>query len=151
MHDEQGAVMPGEALDGIEAVGKDRRLIGVAVATGIFGEADLASADNFSPQARHVVHRDKDCARPWSGGNRRGILDERIASKQSRLEVRRDLKWRKPALGAWPRARRFVAAQRGNASEHRNSQRQDDYRSAGGHDDNYELVSLNLRLPCRDC
>src|SRR5437867_13240585 len=82
--------MPGESLNGIKSVGKDWRLIGIAVAIGVLNKADLTAADDFGPQASHVVHRDKDRAGPRPGSNRRGVFNQWIAGKQRNLESSRN-------------------------------------------------------------
>ena len=52
VHHEQRAVVVGEALDGIEALGEDRRLVGVAIAVGVLDEADLIAAHDLGAEAR---------------------------------------------------------------------------------------------------
>ena len=57
MHHEHSAVVISEALDGIESLGVNGRFVGVAVVVGVLDEANFIAADDFGPQAGHVVCR----------------------------------------------------------------------------------------------
>ena len=59
MHHEQRAVVVGDALDGIETFGENRRLVGVAIAVGILDQPDFVAAGGIATEAGQVISRDK--------------------------------------------------------------------------------------------
>ena len=118
VHDEQGAVVVGEALDRVEAAREDRRLVGVAVAVGVLDEPDLVAADDLGPEAGDVVDRDEDRPGPGPGGDRRGVFDQRVAGEQGGLEAGRHLQRREPLLGTRARSGAGSSPARGAVRGH---------------------------------